>query len=80
MSYLYEPRTRHPDGLEQAKACRITGCCIFCEEPLPPTTNKRAKYPTNPPFLCGSLECKQAHYRAWRRDRWFRAHPPRGAR
>jgi hypothetical protein len=61
MKLLYEKRTRHPDGLLQAKACRQDGCCVFCEEPL--TGIKRV--------ICGSRECRRAYIAAYFRDRRF---------
>lgn len=63
--YWYAPRSRHPDGLLQAKSCAADGLCLFCEEPLPPAYRR-------PRLICGSRACRLAYIAAWRRDRRFR--------
>jgi len=64
---VYERRTRHPDGLLQAKACRQDGCCVFCEEPLPPPALHFKRR-----VICGSVDCTKAYHAAYFRDRRFK--------
>jgi hypothetical protein len=49
----------HPDGLAAAKVRAISGCCVFCEEPL---HGKRR-------VICGSPDCERAMNSAYVRDR-----------
>ena len=57
--------TLHHDGLARAKALQPSGCCAFCEEPLPIRGRGRGRPNT---VTCGSRDCTLAMMRAWHRD------------